>query len=396
MKKLYAAGGAAIVIIIVIASLFYLRSDERRERAHYEREETELIISNIADAAHLTLFKAENNLQDALAMPPMNGERIWLPRGNYFLKVEQSARTFFYPIPIIGYHAGLDKGGTFTVTIRAPGTDSPHGLLPDLPDYVFVPSGHFLFGDHLRVQEPHYVWLGGFFINPFEVTNAEFREFLIDPRGYLNDTDWTEAGRKLKAANTSHATALLKPTDTDFQRFGQPDQPVVQVNWFEANAFCHWLTKTVGRGRWIFALPTEAEWEKAARGPDNFDYGLGMNISDNEVMLYNWKKNPGAEVTVVGLKETKSRYLANRYGVYHMTGNVAEWTQSIYRPYNRQHPYVDDDDRNKDETPGERILRGGSWYTASVAVLYIPYRENFRPEVQTPYLGFRVVARPVP
>ena len=395
MKKLYVAGGAAIVIIISTITVFYLRSDERGEGLHYEREETELIVSNLTDA-HLALFKAGNNLQNALAMPAINGERTWLPRGNYFLKVERSARTFYYPIPIIGYRAGPDKGGTFTVTIRAPEADSPHGLLPDLPNYVFVPSGHFLFGDHLRVQEPHYVWLGGFFINPFEVTNAEFREFLIDSRGYSDDSNWTEAGRKWKAANSSHTTALLKLNDTDYRRFGQPDQPVVQVNWFEANAFCHWLSKTVGRGKWIFGLPTEAEWEKAARGPDNFDYGLGMNISDNEVSLYNWKKNPGAEVTVIGLQETKTNYQANRYGVYHMTGNVTEWTQSIYRAYNRQHPYVNDDDRNKDETPGERVLRGGSWYTASIAVLYIPYRENFRPEVQTSYLGFRVVARPVP
>ena len=395
MKKLYVAGGAAIVIIISIITVFYLRSDERSEGLHYEREETELIISNLTDA-RLALFKAGNNLQNALAMPTINGDRTWLPRGNYFLKVERSARTFYYPIPIIGYRAGPDKGGTFTVTVRAPESESPHGLLPDLPNYVFVPSGHFLFGDHLRVQEPHYVWLGGFFINPFEVTNAEFREFLIDSRGYSDDSNWTEAGRKWKAANSSHTTALLKLNDTDYRRFGQPDQPVVQVNWFEANAFCHWLSKTVGRGKWIFGLPTEAEWEKAARGPDNFDYGLGMNISDNEVSLYNWKKNPGAEVTVIGLQETKTNYQANRYGVYHMTGNVTEWTQSIYRAYNRQHPYVNDDDRNKDETPGERVLRGGSWYTASIAVLYIPYRENFRPEVQTSYLGFRVVARPVP
>src|SRR5690242_8098515 len=204
MKKLYAFGGAAIVIIIIaIGSLLYLRSDERLERLHYENEETELVISNLP-GTDLTLFKAGNNLQDAVALPPISGERTWLPRGNYFLRADNSGRKLFYPIPIIGYRAGPDKGGIFTVTIRAPGPDSPHGLLPDLPNYVFVPSGLFLFGDHLRVQEPHYVWLGSFYINPFEVTNAEFSEFLIDPHGYSDDSNWTEAGRKWKAVNSSH------------------------------------------------------------------------------------------------------------------------------------------------------------------------------------------------
>lgn len=394
MKKLFLIGGAAIVIAAATFSVTYFRSNERAERLHYESEETEVIVSNIAGANH-TLFKAGKKLQDAQPVSSI-GDNFWLPRGNYFLTIEQGGRYFFYPIPIVAYHGGPDKGGTFGITIRLPGPDSPHGLLPGLPDYVLVPSGNFLFGDQLRVQEPHYVWLGSFYINPFEVTNAEFREFLIDPRGYGEEANWTEAGRKWKAANTSHVTALLKPADADYQRFGEADQPVVQVNWFEANAFCHWQTKTFGRGKWIFALPTEAEWEKVARGPDNFDYALGENISDNEAGLYNWRKNPSAEITVVGVAETKSKYSTNRYGVYHLTGNVAEWTQSIYRSYNRQHPYVDDDDRNKDETQGERVVRGGSWYTASTAVLQIPYRENFRPEVETPYLGFRVVARTVP
>lgn len=394
MRKLFVIAGVAIVLMAAALLFTYLRSDERAERLHYEAEETQVVVVDLAAANH-TLFKAGNNLQDATPLSAVS-QTLWLPRGNYFLKVEGSSRSFFYPIPIVGYHSGPDKDGTFGITIRLPGPDSPHGLLPGLPDYVFVPSGNFLFGDHLRPQEPHYVWLGSFYINPFEVSNAEFREFLIDPRGYGDDGNWTAAGRKWKAANTSHVTALLKTTDADYPRFGQPDLPVVHVNWFEANAFCRWLTRTWGRGKWIFALPTEAEWEKAARGPDNFDYALGMSISDSEVSLYNWRKNPGADVTVVGLNETRSKYTANRYGIYHMTGNVTEWTQSVYRAYSRQRPYVDDDDRNHDDVEGERVLRGGSWYTASIAVLYIPYRENFRPEVETPYLGFRVVARPVP
>lgn len=394
MKKLYAALAAILITIAIAISLFAIRNDEWRDQLHFERQETEVVISvTSGSGASIALFKAGKDLQAAVAMP-LNGDRIWLSQANYFLKAAHSSHTSLYPIPIIGYNSGPDKGA-FNITIRSTALDSPHGLLPDLPDYVLIPSGHFLFGDHLRPQEPHYVWLGTFFINPFEVTNAEFREFLIDPRGYADDSNWTEAGRKWKADNPSHTTAQLKPADAEYQRFGQPDHPVVQVNWFEANAFCRWLTHTVGKGKWIFGLPTEAEWEKVARGPDNFDYGLSMNISDNEVGLYNWKKNPGAEVTVVGIQETKSKYQANRYGVYHMTGNATEWTQSIYRSFNRQHPYVDDDDRNHDDVPGERVLRGGSWYTASIAVLYIPYRENFRPEVQTPYLGFRVVARPV-
>jgi formylglycine-generating enzyme required for sulfatase activity len=85
-----------------------------------------------------------------------------------------------------------------------------------------------------------------------------------------------------------------------------------------------------------------------------------------------------------------SRYSPNRYGLYHITGNVSEWTQSIFRALNRAHPYVDED-RNHDEGPGQRVVRGGSWYTASIAVLNIAYRENFQPEVAAPYLGFRIV-----
>lgn len=394
MKKLLAIGVPSLLIVGIASWLLVLRSSSHQEDLHFEAEETELLINDLP-AGSGTLFRAGNDLRNAVALAPLRGNSIWLPRGNYFLNVQQSGGNLLYPIPLISYRAGPDKEGSFSVTVRQPPPNKPPKLLPNLPEFVLIPSGHFLFGDHLRTQEPHYVWLTGFFMSPFEVTNAEFSQFLEDPSGYADATNWTEAGRRWKATNATHATAQLKATDADFKRFGQPDQPVVHVNWFEANAFCHWLTKKMGQNKWIFGLPSEAEWEKAARGPDNFDYGLGMTVSDEQVRLYNWKKNPSADVTVVGLAETQATYQANRYGLYHMTGNAAEWTQSIYRAYSRQHPYVDDDDRNHDETQGERVLRGGSWYTASIAVLYIPYRENFPPEVQTPYLGFRIVARPI-
>ena len=158
MKKLLVIAGAAIVIVAASFMVTYFRSTESAARLHYEREETEVVVSNIA-GANYTLFKAGKKLEDAQPVSYIGG-KFWLPRGNYFLKVEQAGRFFFYPIPLIAYRAGPDKDNTFGITVRLPGPDSPHGLFPGLPDYVLVPSGSFLFGDHLRVQEPHYVWLG--------------------------------------------------------------------------------------------------------------------------------------------------------------------------------------------------------------------------------------------
>jgi formylglycine-generating enzyme required for sulfatase activity len=185
---------------------------------------------------------------------------------------------------------------------------------------------------------------------------------------------------------------LLKKTDPDYVRFGQPDQPVTLVSWYEANAYCRWLTRTVGDRRWQFTLPTEAEWEKAARGPENFDYALGMTLSDAESKLYNWRKNPIATEPVFGISATRERFIPNRFGLYHMTGNVAEWVQSAYLPYDRRKPYADDE-RNHDNGVVRRSARGGSWYSASLS---IPYRDAFQPGHRTQELGFRVFARMLP
>ncbi|MGZ8844671.1 MAG: hypothetical protein ACXW18_13475, partial [Pyrinomonadaceae bacterium] len=113
MRKFYAVG-SVVVLLLGVGVLFYLRSDHRNDRLHYERAETEVVISAAPDA-RLTLFKAANNLQDAVGMPPLTGDRIWLPRGNYLLKTEQGSRAFFYPIPIVACRAGPEKDGTFGI-----------------------------------------------------------------------------------------------------------------------------------------------------------------------------------------------------------------------------------------------------------------------------------------
>jgi formylglycine-generating enzyme required for sulfatase activity len=116
-----------------------------------------------------------------------------------------------------------------------------------------------------------------------------------------------------------------------------------------------------------------------------------MELSEPQAGHYNWRKNPGAEVTLVGVDETRRSYRANRYGVYHASGNAREWTQSVFHPYNTEHPYQDDG-RNDDEAPGMRVTRGGSWYSASAVRLRLDYREEFQPELSSDDLGFRIVA----
>jgi formylglycine-generating enzyme required for sulfatase activity len=235
----------------------------------------------------------------------------------------------------------------------------------------------------------------GFFVAPFEVTNGEFRKFLSATDGYNNDSNWTEEGLRWRGTNTAHSSALLTAADPEFSRFGQDDQPITWLTWYEASAFCKWMTRKIGGERWLFAMPNEAEWEKVARGPDNLDYSLSMVISDREIPLYNWKKNPDALLTVIGFRDTPLQYQANRFGAYHMCGNVVEWTQTINRSYNKQQPFIDDD-RNLDATQGLRVARGGSWYSASIAYLYIPYRDAFQPEHSSQDIGFRVIAKPLP
>jgi formylglycine-generating enzyme required for sulfatase activity len=236
------------------------------------------------------------------------------------------------------------------------------------------------------------VWLPEFYIAAFETTNAEFRDFLRDPAGYAADEHWTDAGRTWKGREKPRASALLAAADADYARFGRDDQPVTAVSWFEAVAYTRWLTMRRGGGRWTFALPADPEWEKAARGPDGFDYGLSAGISDAEAKLYNWRKNPDVPVTVIGFAETKRSFRPNRYGLYHASGNVAEWTRSVFRPYNREHPYQDDE-RNLPATAGSRTVRGGSWYSATSATLYMAYRDAFERNHRSNDVGFRVVAK---
>jgi formylglycine-generating enzyme required for sulfatase activity len=393
--RLYAV--AAITILVVAVGIAIGLSEYKKnkdlEKQHFEQQETKFIVSSTFDIS-ASLFRTGKNLSDCQKVFDLKEPEIWLPPGNYFLDVKlPGGKSFLYPVAVSGYQSGPEEGA-LTVTIREQ-TETPPKLIEDIPEYAFIPAGNFLIGDRINPQEPHYVWLTSYFIGRFEVTNLEFQQFMRDPTGYDDLKNWNASGIQWKQNNQNRSSAFLKQTDADYSRFGQPGQPVTNVSWYEASAYCKWLTRKFGGKKWLFSLPSEAEWEKAARGPDGFDYGLGMKLSDDEVSLYNWKKNPSADVTVVGNSESRKKFRPNRYGLYHASGNVVEWTTSVFLPFNRSKPY-DEYQRNREDLNGHRVARGGSWYSASIALLYLAYRDAFQPDIRNHDLGFRIVAKPLP
>ena len=385
------AGAAAASIGLALGAAAFGRGELRRlmRARHVARGQIELRVVNPAGAS-LGLWRAGTSLEAAEAVPMPSGE-CWLDPGRYFLEAVSPDGRQLFPVTSDPAFAAPEEDSLWPVTVRRIAAEAPRRDPASAP-FVFVPGGYFTMGDRRNPGHPHPVWVQAFHLAVFEVTNGEFRAFLGDARGYDDRDNWTEAGWAWKSGGgLSEATARLTPENPRYPRFGRDELPVVLVNWYEASAYCRWVTRRLGGGSWLYRMATEAEWEKAARGPDGFEYGLGMELSEPEAGLYNWRKNPGAAVTLVGLGTPPRDYRPNRYGIYHASGNAREWTQSLFRPYNAEHPYREDD-RNSDALAGMRVTRGGSWYSASAVRLQLAYREEFQPELASDDLGFRVAA----
>lgn len=203
-------------------------------------------------------------------------------------------------------------------------------------EMVTVPAGPFVMGsdDGPADERPaHIVVLGAFDIDRLPVRNSDFARFLQhagptapDGRRYF---DWDDRDARIQRdAQGWRAQA------------GYEDHPVVEASWLGAHAYCQWLGKR---------LPTEAEWEKAARGTDGrrYPWGHGAPASQHAWFGKGYNETAAAGSLPAG---------ASPYGARDMAGNVWQWVSSLYRAY----PYRSDDGRETGDASAEvRATRGG-------------------------------------
>ena len=237
---------------------------------------------------------------------------------------------------------------------RQPSTLNPQpSALPSwLPELIPIPAGPFLMGSSdtdtqadSDEKPQHSLELPDYWIGKTEVTNAQFRPFVAGD-GYTNKDYWTKAGWDWREAEK-----ITKPALWDDPQWNGDTQPVVGVSWFEAVAYCRWLSAQTGHE---FRLPNEAEWEKAARGTDGRIWPWGNTW---EVGRCNSKEAGIGKTTPVGQYPNG----ASPYGVLDMAGNVWEWCATKWgKPY----PYQIEDEWQDAylEQDVSRIWRGGSWY----------------------------------
>jgi formylglycine-generating enzyme required for sulfatase activity len=210
------------------------------------------------------------------------------------------------------------------------------------------------------------LFLPEYAIGKYPVTVGQYRYFM-EAGGYREPRYWTNVGWSWK-----ETTGVSMPEGWDDKQWTGDDRlPVVGVSWYEAYAYCAWLSEATGRS---YSLPSESEWEKAARGTDGRiypwgdDYVLGYaNI--HEAGGVTRAEPPHGQTIPVGT----CPQAASPFGAQDMSGNVLEWCQSAYAQ-----PFIYPEN-NDAEHMGNRVLRGGSWYSD----------QNF---ARAAYRGYRDVA----
>jgi len=254
-----------------------------------------------------------------------------------------------------------------------------------VPHLARIPAGDFLMGaaDGEADERPvHRVRLSEYFIGRFPVTNDEYARF-IRATGYP-----APAVRGLPMIAASGRDEVFKEFAAPYAwKEAEPPQgrgnhPVVLVRQDDAVAYCSWLSTALGRP---CRLPTEAEWERAARGGvDGTRYPWGDEIDQSRG---NYLNDPSAKPQR-GTRPTGT-YAPNAYGLCDVAGNVWEWVSDWY---GAEYYGQGDVDNPRGPSGGSlRVVRGGSWVTDDVSMLRCAYRHKVPPDTYAYSIGFRIV-----
>lgn len=267
--------------------------------------------------------------------------------------------------------------------------DAHHQTDPiDGAQMALVPEGEFLMGtdpddifakDHEKPQRR--VWLSAYYIDLFPVTNERYRLF-IEAGGYREEDWWSSEGWQWRIENE-----IESPLAWEHDDWNRPKQPVAGVSWYEADVYCRWAGKR---------LPTDAEWEKAARGTDGRIYPWGNDVPGKELANFH---------NLIGRTTEVDKYPLGRspYGCYDMAGNVNNWCQDWY--WESWYQYCVEHNLNRNPCLHDRMKkalnldlkfkvdRGGGFATdlAYMRVLSCADKVFWTPDTRNLWNGFRTV-----
>ena len=242
----------------------------------------------------------------------------------------------------------------------------------DGAEMALIPAGEFLMGSDAKDDEKlvHTVYVDAFYMDKHEVTNAQYKKFV----------DANPSWGKDRIDSRFHDGDYLDHWNGDDYPDGEANHPVTYVSWYAAMTYAAWAEKR---------LPTEAEWEYAARGGlAGKKYPWGDSIDSRKA---NYGRNVNG-TTAVG------KYPPNGYGLYDMAGNVWEWCldaydEDFYRISPRENPLSGADTvdwvmTNFTSVKKSRVLRGGSWRNIPEN-LRVAYRSRYTPTFAVSLNGFR-------
>jgi serine/threonine-protein kinase len=243
---------------------------------------------------------------------------------------------------------------------------------------VYIPPGEFKMGsnDYSNEKPLHTVYLDGYWVGKYEVTVTQFKIFVNDT-GYVTEAE-SSGGAFAFTGSIRKQWRQKKGINWKNPGFEQEDNhPVVCVSWNDVNKYCKWLSRKKGL---TFKLPTEAQWEKAARGTDSREFPWGDQKPGGT--LANFDEKVGKTTPVDSYHKG-----ASPYGLLDMAGNVWEWCRDWYGK--RYYKLSPGKNPTGPKSGSERVIRRGSWGNEAriihgpVTYLYVPSFCSFN-------LGFRL------